>query len=406
MGALLRDDAALGDWVEHHHGEVLAAGARIAQAQADLGSSRLFQNPVLDTTLGGVTLGARNPSTLGFGETMNFSIGVTQTIELGKRGPRIEAAEMRAEGARKAFLGTLADRVADARQALGRVAYLKARLAVLEEGLVSAKKGAELEKARLEHGGLSGNDYDRLLLDVISLETDVARARSDYEGALSACNGALFGACDAQSASIGDLDAAAPLPAAIGADDINRRPDIAAARLEGAAAEQDAVLARRRAIPDPSVRLGYLRDNLTYAGNQGNTLSLGIAIPLPLFDHGQHDAAKAMARSAEQRHLADALVTAAESGVTALRTRRAFLESTLAVLSTTAVPKSASVLDTTSKAFTQGQVSLTDLLLARRAHLSLILTQLDLRFDFFSVRNELRRTLGLDNLAEGAAPSR
>ena len=177
VGALLRDDAALGDWVEHHHGEVLAAGARIAQAQADLGSSRLFQNPVLDTTLGGVTLGARNPSTLGFGETMNFSIGVTQTIELGKRGPRIEAAEMRAEGARKAFLGTLADRVADARQALGRVAYLKARLAVLEEGLVSAKKGAELEKARLEHGGLSGNDYDRLLLDVISLETDVARAR-------------------------------------------------------------------------------------------------------------------------------------------------------------------------------------------------------------------------------------
>ncbi|MEO7329285.1 MAG: TolC family protein, partial [Minicystis sp.] len=406
VGALLRDGPALGAWVEQHHGEVLAAGARVAQAQADVGSSRLYQNPTLDTTLGGVTVGARNPSSLSFGETMNFAIGVTQTIELGKRGPRIEAAEMRVEGARKSFQGTLADRVADARQALGRVAYLKVRLAVLEEGLVSAKKGAELEKSRLEHGGLSGNEYDRLLLDVISLETDVARGRSDYEGALSACQGALFGACDAQGAEITDLDAAAPVPASITAPDLSRRPDIEATRLEAAAAEQDAILARRRAIPDPSVRLGYFRDNLTYAGNQGNTLSLGVSIPLPLFDRGQHDAAKAMARSAEQHHLAEAMVHAGEAGVNALRTRQTFLASTLSMLQATAVPKSASVLDTTSKAFTQGQVSLTDLLLARRAHLALILTQLDLRFDFFSVRNELRRTLGLDNPVEGAAASR
>ncbi|MFO0758804.1 MAG: TolC family protein [Byssovorax sp.] len=405
VGALLRDPAALGEWVAQHHGEVLAAGSRVAQAQADAGTSRLVPNPTLDAALGGINVGPRNPTSLGFGDSLNFGLGVTQTIEIGKRGPRIEAADIRVEGAKKAMQGTLADRVAEARLALGRIAYLKTRLAVIEDGLASARKGAELEKSRLEHGGLSGNDYDRLLLDVISLETDVARARSELDGAAAACQGALFGPCDVQASDIADLDAAAPLPPSMTTDDLAHRPDIEAVRLEGQAAEQDAVLARRRAIPDPSVRLGYFRDNLTFAGNQANTLSVGVTIPLPVFDRGQHDAAKALARSAEQRHTADAMVTGADAALRALKTRRAFLESTLATLATTAIPKSESVLDTTQKAFTQGQVSLTDLLLARRSHLSLILTQLDLRFDFFTVRNELRRTLGLDRGPE-AGPSR
>ncbi len=47
---------------------------------------------------------------------------------------------------------------------------------------------------------------------------------------------------------------------------------------------------------------------------------------------------------------------------------------------------------------------MTDLLLARRAHLGLILNQIDLRFDYFSVRNDLRRVLGLD--ASSIAQSR
>jgi cobalt-zinc-cadmium efflux system outer membrane protein len=396
VGALLRDERALGEWVARLHAEVRAADARITQAQADVSTSRLVQNPTLDTTLGGLTVGPRNPTTLSFGETMNVSVGLTQTIELGKRGPRIEAAELRAEAAKRAFAGTLADRIADARLALGRVTYLEARRAVLTDGLLSAKKGAELEKARLDQGGTSGNDYDRMLLDVINLETEVARARAEVDAALASCQGALFAACDTRGLDAADLDAAAPLPGAGTPADLTRRPDIEATRLEGAAAEQDAILARRRAIPDPSVRLGYLRDNLTFAGNQANTLSIGVSIPLPIFDRGQHDARKAIARSAEQRHLADAMVSSAEAGLRALSARRAFLDTTLSTLAATAIPKSASVLDTTSKAFAQGQVGLTDLLLARRAHLALVLTQLDLRFDFFSVRNELRRVLFLD----------
>ncbi len=404
VGALLRDDGALLGWIGRRNGEILAADARISQADADVGTSRLLlPNPTADFAVGGITLGRTNPPGLNFGDTSNFNFGLSQTVELGKRGPRMEAADLRLKEAKKSYEVTLADKLADTRLALARVVYLKARLATLEDGLASAQKSDELQKARLDHGGISGNDFDRLQLDTISLETDVARSRSEYVGALAACEGALYAPCDVAAEDAASLDAAAALPPSLPepATSIASRPDIAVAQLEAAAAQQDAVLARRRGIPDPTVRLGYTHDNGQISGAQPNTLSLSVSVPLALFDHGQHDAARASARAAEQRHLVTALSAGAQASYGALVDHRTFLEASLKRLDAVAVPKSAGVLDTTQKAFSQGQVGMTDLLLARRTHLALILNQIDMRFDYFTVRNDLRRVLGLDATSIG-----
>ena len=404
--ALLHDDGALLGWLKEHRHEVLAADARIAQARADRGTAGLLlPNPQVDLTLGGLAIGAPNRTLmktdiaqLSFGTTSNFAVGLSQTIELGKRGPRMEAADLRVQEAGKSYLDTLGDRINDARSALARVAYLKAKMELLEDNLVGAKRVSELEKARLDHGALSGNDYDRLLLDNISLETDISRARSDLLGALAACQAALLAPCDAASAELADVDSAAPIPAAVAAmtDAIEKRPDVQAVRLEEEAAKKDAVLAERRAIPDPNVRVGFTHDSYYLGGNQPNSFQITLTLPLPIFDHGQHDAAKARARALEQHHLALGMISAARGDFSTLLSRKAFLEQTLKTLDSVAVPKSTNVLKTTSKAFDEGQVSMTDLLLARRTHLSLVLTQMDLHFEHFSVRNDLRHTLSLD----------
>jgi cobalt-zinc-cadmium efflux system outer membrane protein len=404
VSSLLRDDRAVTEWLEQRHHDVRAAEARVAQSRADLGAARiLLPNPQLDVTLGGLQVGAAN--TYGgmkpissFGDTYNIGVGLTQTIELGKRGPRIDAAELRLAGSGKAYLDTLGDRVADARTALARVAYLKSKMALLEDTLAGSKRVADLQKARLDRGAVSGNDYDRLLLDNISLEADIARARGDLEGALAACAAVMHAPCDAGSAQIGDVDAAAPVPANVTAmaGELEKRPDIQATRLEGSAAEKDAVLAERRAIPDPSVRVGLTHDSYLAGGGQPNAFQVTLTVPLPLFDHGQHDAAKARAHALEQRRLADAKITGAQGDLASLLAKKAFLEGALKTFDTVAVPKSTGILDTTQKAFDQGQVSMTDLLLARRTHLALMLGQMDLHFEFFSVRNDLRHTLGLD----------
>jgi cobalt-zinc-cadmium efflux system outer membrane protein len=398
--ALLHDDRAILEWVKQRHHDVLAAEARIAQARADVGTARLpLPNPQLDVGVGGLGF---SPSA-SFANTGNFAVGLTQTIELGKRGPRIESAELRAEEAGKSFLDTLGDRVSDARTALARVAFLKARMTLLEDNLAGAKRVAELEHARTERGALSGNDYDRLLLDNISLEADIARSRSDLESALATCTTTMLAPCEPGAAQIGDVDAAAPLPPGVAGmgGEIEKRPDVLAAKLEGAAAERDAVLAGRRAIPDPSLRFGYNRDNTQQPVPMftPNSFQLTVTVPLPLFDHGQHDSAKARAHALEQRHVADGIVTGAHRDFAGLVSRKAFLESALRTLDTVAVPKSSNIFDATSKAFDQGAVSTTDLLLARRTHLTLVLGQMDLHFEYFGVRNDLRHTLGLDTAA-------
>ena len=47
---------------------------------------------------------------------------------------------------------------------------------------------------------------------------------------------------------------------------------------------------------------------------------------------------------------------------------------------------------------------MTDLLLARRDHASLLLEEADTRFALFNVENELRRALGIDQNLVGQAP--
>jgi len=394
---LLRDDAGLAGWVRTRSPTIAASSARVAQAEADVGTSRLIPNPMVDFTVSDITIGRTNPAGLSYSDTSIYGVGLTEMVELGKRGPRIEAAELRLNATKKSAVTTLAERVAEARLALGRVVYLKAKQDVISEELRSATAVSELEKVRLEQGALSGNDYDRLILDKMSLEVESSRAQADFAGALAGCREAMRASCDLSAATTDDLDAAAPVPQVVtDRGRLEARSDIEALRFEREAALREAVLAGRRAIPDPAVRVGFTHDNLIVSGDQENTVSVGILLPLPLFDHGQHDAARARARATELDRTREAALARAAADLEQLRARTALLAQGLSSLRGQALPKSQTILSTTAKAFDRGQVSMTDLLLARRTHVTLLLNVLALRFEFFAARNELRRVLGLD----------
>lgn len=402
VGRLLVDTPALTTWVERQSRELAAARARVAAARADLGQSRVLPNPVVDFSVDDMAIGHRNPPNVPWTQTPAVSVGLSETVEIGKRGPRSEAARLRLEAAKLGTRSTAVEKVSDARQALAEVAYRKARKEVLDASLADAKQGLELERIRMSKGDISGNDLERLELDTISLETDVTRARAEYDSALASCEALLYAPCDPSDATADALDRAAPVPDAPNGVRLEERPDIAAARLEQKASREDAVLARRRAIPDPTFRVGYTHDFLwSYSGSQANTLSASVAVPLPIFDHGQHDAARAEARAAEIAATTDANLVQARADRAALEGRRRSLERSLGVLEHQALPKSTGVLASIGKAFDQGQVSLTDLLLARRNHLQIQLGIIDLRYDTFGVRNELRRVLGLDQDESG-----
>jgi outer membrane protein, heavy metal efflux system len=388
------------EWVARRSAEVRAARERVAQASAEVRQSALWPNPQLSFEAGTLALPDTNPPGLSLAQTSHFSVGIGETFELGKRGPRTRAAELRHGASREELLATLGKRAAEARVALGRVAYLGAKQSALEENLANARRVVDLERARRDAGDISDTEWQRIVLDTQTVELDVARNQSDMADALADCRAALEAVCDADGARIELLDAAAPVPGAVPepppAPDLAARADVRALRLERDAASSEAALARRRAIPDPQISLTYTHDNLTVAGNQPNALTVDVGLPLPIFDTGRHDAARAEAHARELEAQAVAATVAAQGDVAGLAARGRFLDQAIARLETDAVPRSQRVVEATRKAYDSGHLSLSDLLLTERTHRELVIRLIDLRFERFSAKNQLRQALGLD----------
>jgi cobalt-zinc-cadmium efflux system outer membrane protein len=392
---LLRDPEGLASWLGDQSPVVRAARARARQASADVASSHLFPNPVLDASLSNVPITTTTPAGLTFGETAIYGVGLSQTFELGKRGPRQDAAALRERAARLDVTSTLTDRVTSARDALGAAVHLGLRLGILQESLTDAERAATLEHTRLEQKALSGMDYDRLLLDLAALRAEFARNEAAYTAARAECRAALGAECDLEGVNEDDLGDALPLTAAGSEDRLNARSDLRSLDLQASAARREADLASNRAIPDVTARVGYVHDRFVVSGDNMNTLNFGLALPLPVFDRGQHDARKANEHAVELEDERRALLVDARAALQGLLSRKAALEANIDVLTKETLPRSDAVLTAAEQAFHQGGASMTDFLLARRSHIALTLTRLDQRFELFAVKNELHRVLGL-----------
>src|SRR5439155_9520174 len=136
---------------------------------------------------GDIPAGVTNPPGLRLGDTAIYSTALSETLEIGKRGPRIASARLRMESESQSFLQSLMQKTAEARYALARTVYLKVRLSVLEGSLDAARQNMELQRSRLENGDLSGNDFDRLQVDTMLLESELAANRQEYEEAAAEC---------------------------------------------------------------------------------------------------------------------------------------------------------------------------------------------------------------------------
>lgn len=409
--SLFCDPERLASWLADHDPQVAAARARRDAAVAAGEQAEVLPNPQLNASVGGFVLGATNPNRprLGLDETTNVSLGISQLVEIGKRGPRQQAAGLRAEEAGALATGTLGNRIGDAMTTLGKLTYVSARRAAVAANLDAARTLQRLEQIRHDHADLSGADLARIQLDTQQLELQLGRADADVATAAAACAALLHSPCATGDLDAAALDAGAPLPATMPSDvraiddALAQRAARVASRFEIRALDADATLAERRAVPDVTLGVGYTYDNLTVAGNQGQTAMLSLSIPLPFFDRGAHDAAVARANARAAAADDQAATQQARGELAALRAQRNTLEATLATLESTSVPRSAQIVEQTRRAFDLGQAGLAELLLAERAHRELLLEVLDTRFDLFGVRVLLRQSLGLDDQVARAA---
>jgi cobalt-zinc-cadmium efflux system outer membrane protein len=404
--AFLADPAQLVAWLRDHDPIVESVRAR-TEAAAELGQqARVFPNPQLQAGVGGLSVGGGNTGTPGVasgptgpGQTTDYNVGIGELFELGKRGPRREAADLRTREAGESAVGALGGRLGDATATLGKLAYVASKRDVVAQNLDAARKLRDLEKTRLDNKDLSALEFGRIDLDTEELELQLGRAEAELASAVAACSATLYAPCSASGLDSAALDAAAPLPTSLPEPDtaIEQRPARQATKLEAAALGWDAELAHARRIPDPTLGVNYTYDRYQFGGNLPQTIGVTIGIPLPFFDRGTHDAAAARANARAIQAEDRATLREQRGVVDALLAQRKTLIETLAKLETEQVPKSTLIISQTRKAFDLGQARLADLLLAERAHRDLLVEVLDTRFDLFNVRAQLRQALGLDD---------
>lgn len=371
---------------------VEAARLDVEIAAAGVEKSQLIPNPTFDASWGTIPIGQTNPTNLASPMTQvpNYSVGLSYTFPLGKRKPLQDRARAIEQAARADLDGTVRDRAIGLAQTLGVIATTTLRLQGLRHMAEEGHKNVELGQIRLAASFASELDVDRLRIEAQRLDQSVLSAESDLSQALSACAAAVGTPCEsfadaaeARRFLVHWIDASSSLGS------IEERPDVRALAARVTAAEAETRWAKAQAIPDPTLRIGYMRDQFLISGNQLNSLNVSVSVPLPIFDHGQ--AEMTAARAARDRFSAQR-----DKTIEVSRSRRAVLQERLEAqkkrqrtITKEILPVAERTLQEVARAVEGRLLPLTEVIQAQRTVSELIVSEADSFSDAFEASIEM-----------------
>ncbi len=376
--------------------DLVAARAKLGQAEADVTRSEVFPNPGFDFQWGTLALGTTNPPGLDkLRDVPNYTFTLNQPIEIGKRGPRQAASRSARDAALFDAIETLRQRWFDLLERISEVATAEIRVRALEETVRDAQRLADLQQERQKRGDIAGLDVDRAVLEAEKYASNLGQERERLAASLLLCAQTAglpcrpFGSADGARTFL-----ASRLTASLPVANLDQRPDLRSLQAQEAAARSSLTLAQNRWIPDPTFRIGYVLDQFVIAGNQHQSLLVGVSVPLPFFDHGQADAraASALAEAAGQAQLL--LRAASVRDLSSLEQQRAAALARRSRLMDRTLPLARDVVQRLESAVTRGGAPLPDLLLARRTLGDLQLDAADLDLFAFHLTVAQARAAG------------
>ncbi len=166
-------------------------------------------------------------------------------------------------------------------------------------------------------------------------------------------------------------------------------PRVAALEAEARAEALEARAAERRWVPDLELFAGYRE--ATVADDTGRGVSLGLTVPLTLFDRGQGQAARARAAEATARAAASSLRRAQRSELAALRAR---LDGLGRAVDPAAVPEAERLQAQARQLYAAGECTITELLEALATAEAAHLDALDLEAERAAVGLAVMRAAG------------
>ncbi len=400
--ATLGDGATLPELVWRQAPELQAARIKVAQAEAERRKALRLPNPGLDLSVNTLPIGPLNPGDLKdpFLNVPNVSVGLSVLLELGKRGPRQEAT---AEAARAAALDALDQvrrKVLELEDVIGDVAAAQVRVDALAALGEDAQRLTSLQQARADKGDASELDADRARLELESTLTTLGEARELLAATLRVCADTVSTPC-VPFAEVTQAQAWLGRRFEQSGAGLVGRPDLKALEAAMRSARAAQTLAARGWLPDPTVRLGYVRDQFVISGNQQNSLFVGLSMPLPIFEHGQDDAQAAGVAATSAERAREQLLASAGAQLTQLGAEVKGVETRQLRLREQSLPLARSVVQRLDAAVSRGAAPLQELLLSRRLLAELLLTATELDRTVFHL-HVARARLGtsLDSISE------
>lgn len=353
--------------------QVDLAGAAVRQ-------SRLIPNPQLDLSYATIPIGQTNPPGLErpFANVPNYGIGISFPIEIAKRGPRVREARALERGVRMEFEAVTRARALDLAQTLGELATASLRVEGFEQVVVEMERTVEVAAQRVNLTYGAPLEVDKLRIELARARSLVAVARSDVAQALANCAMQTGGSCesfvDGETARA-YLEAWIDGEAVVG--ELEHRRDLVALSEYADAARAAQKLARAQAIPDPTLRFGYLHDRFLESGNHRNSLALSLSFDLPVFDRGQAQRDAAVAR--ERRLVAERSkrLEAANAQIPALAERVEIERERRRALRDEAIPIAKQVVESVEQAADQRLIPIGENVQARRVLRELLLEEAD-----------------------------
>ncbi len=329
---------------------------------------------------------------LGFTQSFPVTARLAREKDLASRHVAIAEAEVRD------FVRNL---VAEVQRAFYSVRALNEQLGVNRQLVASVRAVEDATTRRLEAAEASPAEVSLLRIERLRLEQDAQRLIRERDVAAAALTRLLGREAPAGVTPVGELDPGRS-PSPPGARDVGGRPDLEAARQEIERADADRSLARAQVWEDWTLGLGYERERQVFdapiGGKRDSFLSLGVTVPLPLWNRQQGRIAAADAELRRSRRSRDALVLRIEEEILAAKARVRTLRSSVDAYAEDILPEATRSQELFERGYRQGLVGIAELLQAQRQYN-------ESRAFYFDLLGDLRQGAIELEAARGTSPT-
>ena len=303
---------ALVEDAERNNGDLAVAAARVLQAQAQAGIQRSALFPEIDGGAGHSNGGCNGQSCVQFANTKTFALNFNASYELDFRGlarDNLRAADEQLKSARFAQQSVALTVAASVAGQYLNVLALRSRIAIANENIASINGILDIIKLRVKTGSTSHLDLAREEAQVEAVDAELPVLETTEKQAEFTLAVLLGRPPEGFGVASGTLDAVKPPAVGPGlpSELLLRRPDIAQAEANLAAAHADVDAARAAFLPKVSLTgSGGFISAAVGTLVQGPNFGYGYGANLlqTIFDGGKLLAQKDLAKATEQEFIA------------------------------------------------------------------------------------------------------